>query len=133
MVCLRRYPMPLELHNLFQSLSTPMALALSLTRKYWPESWRNLISAQVRHEPLVLGHSSICLSETSNLQDSLHGSGLIFVFNLFSQRLFAEESLFPGLMARNLDLYKPRYLKTAAYGHFGRDGPEFTWEKVVKL
>ena len=36
-------------------------------------------------------------------------------------------------MARNLDLYKPRYLKTAAYGHFGRDGPEFTWEKVIKL
>jgi S-adenosylmethionine synthetase len=39
----------------------------------------------------------------------------------------------PGMMARNLDLYKPRYLKTAAYGHFGREGPEFTWEKVIKL
>jgi len=38
-----------------------------------------------------------------------------------------------GMMARNLDLYKPRYLKTAAYGHFGREGPEFTWEKVIKL
>jgi len=39
----------------------------------------------------------------------------------------------PGMMAISLDLKKPRYNKTAAYGHFGREGPEFTWEKVVEL
>ena len=27
-----------------------------------------------------------------------------------------------------LDLLRPIYRKTAAYGHFGRDEPEFTWE-----
>jgi S-adenosylmethionine synthetase len=27
-----------------------------------------------------------------------------------------------------LNLLRPIYLKTAAYGHFGRDEPEFTWE-----
>lgn len=53
--------------------------------------------------------------------------------------LFHTLSLFPknfvstGLIARNLDLMKPRYLKTAAYGHFGREEPEFTWEKVIAL
>jgi S-adenosylmethionine synthetase len=31
-----------------------------------------------------------------------------------------------------LDLLRPIYEKTAAYGHFGRDEPEFTWEKVDK-
>ncbi len=31
-----------------------------------------------------------------------------------------------------LDLLRPIYLKTAAYGHFGRDEPEFTWEAVDK-
>lgn len=31
------------------------------------------------------------------------------------------------------DLLKPRYKKTAAYGHFGRDEPEFTWEKTDKV
>lgn len=31
-----------------------------------------------------------------------------------------------------LDLLHPRYVKTAAYGHFGRDEPEFTWEKTDK-
>jgi len=29
-----------------------------------------------------------------------------------------------------LDLLRPIYLKTAAYGHFGRDEPEFTWENI---
>ena len=29
-----------------------------------------------------------------------------------------------------LDLLRPIYLKTAAYGHFGRDEPEFTWENT---
>ena len=29
-----------------------------------------------------------------------------------------------------LDLLRPIYLKTAAYGHFGRDEPEFTWERT---
>jgi len=41
----------------------------------------------------------------------------------------------PGLIAKHLDLKRGgnRYLKTAAYGHFGRDDPDFTWEKVVPL
>lgn len=38
-----------------------------------------------------------------------------------------------GMIGKNLDLFKPRYRKTAAYGHFGRSDPEFTWEKVVDL
>ena len=29
-----------------------------------------------------------------------------------------------------LDLLRPIYRKTSAYGHFGRDEPEFTWEKI---
>jgi S-adenosylmethionine synthetase len=32
-----------------------------------------------------------------------------------------------------LDLLKPRYQKTASYGHFGRDEPEFSWEKLDKV
>jgi S-adenosylmethionine synthetase len=29
-----------------------------------------------------------------------------------------------------LDLLRPIYEKTAAYGHFGREEPEFTWERT---
>ena len=31
-----------------------------------------------------------------------------------------------------LDLLRPIYSKTAAYGHFGREEPEFTWERTDK-
>ena len=34
----------------------------------------------------------------------------------------------PGAIIDALDLRRPIYQKTAAYGHFGRELPEFTWE-----
>ncbi|SHH40830.1 methionine adenosyltransferase [Thermosipho atlanticus] len=36
----------------------------------------------------------------------------------------------PGAIIKKLDLLRPIYKKTAAYGHFGRNEPEFTWEKL---
>lgn len=39
----------------------------------------------------------------------------------------------PGRIIRDLDLLRPIYSKTAAYGHFGRDDPDFTWEMPKKL
>ena len=41
--------------------------------------------------------------------------------------------LTPGAMIDLLDLRKPIYRKTAAYGHFGRELPEFTWEQPFLL
>ncbi len=38
----------------------------------------------------------------------------------------------PGGILQMLDLRRPIYSKTAAYGHFGREEPEFTWEKTDK-
>ncbi|HKI90848.1 MAG TPA: methionine adenosyltransferase [Gaiellaceae bacterium] len=38
----------------------------------------------------------------------------------------------PGAILRDLDLRRPIYAKTAAYGHFGRDDREFTWERTDK-
>jgi S-adenosylmethionine synthetase len=38
----------------------------------------------------------------------------------------------PGAFREYLDLHRPIYQKTAAYGHFGRDDPDFTWEKTDK-
>jgi S-adenosylmethionine synthetase len=39
----------------------------------------------------------------------------------------------PRAIIEQLDLLRPIYLKTAAYGHFGRELPEFTWEKTDKV
>jgi S-adenosylmethionine synthetase len=38
----------------------------------------------------------------------------------------------PGAIIRDLDLRRPIYKKTAAYGHFGRNDPDFTWERTDK-
>ena len=38
----------------------------------------------------------------------------------------------PADIIRVLDLKRPIYLKTASYGHFGRNDPDFTWEKTDK-
>lgn len=38
----------------------------------------------------------------------------------------------PRAIIHSLNLLRPIYLKTAAYGHFGRDEPEFTWEATDK-
>jgi S-adenosylmethionine synthetase len=38
----------------------------------------------------------------------------------------------PGAIIRDLDLLRPIYAKTASYGHFGRDDPDFTWERTDK-
>jgi S-adenosylmethionine synthetase len=38
----------------------------------------------------------------------------------------------PGAFRQYLDLHRPIYQKTAAYGHFGREDHDFTWEKTDK-
>lgn len=39
----------------------------------------------------------------------------------------------PAAIIRDLDLLRPIYAKTAAYGHFGRALPEFTWEQPTRV
>ena len=39
----------------------------------------------------------------------------------------------PKGIIQMLDLLRPIYEKTAAYGHFGREEPEFTWERTDKV
>jgi S-adenosylmethionine synthetase len=49
------------------------------------------------------------------------------------ERLVSEHfDLRPGAIIRDLDLLRPIYAKTAAYGHFGRDDRDFTWERTDK-
>jgi S-adenosylmethionine synthetase len=45
--------------------------------------------------------------------------------------LIAEHfDLRPGAIIRDLELRRPIYASTAAYGHFGRSEPSFTWERT---
>jgi S-adenosylmethionine synthetase len=39
----------------------------------------------------------------------------------------------PAAIIRDLDLLRPIYSQTAAYGHFGREEPDFTWERIDRM
>jgi S-adenosylmethionine synthetase len=39
----------------------------------------------------------------------------------------------PAAIIRDLDLLRPIYQKTAAYGHFGRQDPDFSWESTDRV
>jgi S-adenosylmethionine synthetase len=49
------------------------------------------------------------------------------------ERIRRTWDLRPFGIIRDLDLRRPIYRKTAAYGHFGRDEPEFTWERLDRV
>lgn len=44
-----------------------------------------------------------------------------------------EFDLRPAAIIETLDLLRPIYAQTAAYGHFGRELPNFTWEKTDRI
>jgi S-adenosylmethionine synthetase len=58
---------------------------------------------------------------TNNVDEALIESSVREVFDLR-----------PAAIQRDLDLHRPIYGKTAAYGHFGREDPDFTWERTDK-
>ena len=58
---------------------------------------------------------------TGKVSDRLLEKALVQVFDLT-----------PGGLVQMLDLLRPIYLKTAYGGHFGREDPDFTWEKIDK-
>jgi S-adenosylmethionine synthetase len=60
-----------------------------------------------------------------------HGTGKISDDKL-AQLVQANFDLRPKGIIQMLDLLRPIYEKTAAYGHFGREEPEFTWEATDK-
>ena len=39
----------------------------------------------------------------------------------------------PAAIIRDLDLLRPIYAQTATYGHFGRELPDFTWERLDRV
>jgi S-adenosylmethionine synthetase len=49
------------------------------------------------------------------------------------EAVLATFDLRPGAIIRDLDLRRPIYRKTAAYGHFGREDADFTWERTDRV
>ena len=49
---------------------------------------------------------------------------------ILSKKIKTHFPIKPADIIRHLDLTKPRFRNTAAYGHFGRSEDSFTWEKT---
>ena len=56
-----------------------------------------------------------------------HDTGVV-ADDVIEQAVEKVFDLRPGAIIRDLDLRRPIFEKTAAYGHFGRNDPDFTWE-----
>jgi len=93
---------------------------------------KNIVAAGLADHCTVQLAYAIGVVEPFSLMVNIHSGGRV------SERQIVEAvrkifRLTPKGMIEMLDLRRPIYRKTAAYGHFGRELPEFTWERTDKV
>ena len=92
---------------------------------------KNIVAAGLASKCLVQISYAIGVAKPTSVMVDSYGTGIVSDEKL--SELVAEEfDLRPKGIVQTLDLLRPIYKKTAAYGHFGRDEPEFTWEALDK-
>src|SRR4249920_3363020 len=92
---------------------------------------KNIVAAGLASRCLVQVSYAIGVAKPTSVMVTTHGTGKISDDKL-AQLVQANFDLRPKGIIQMLDLLRPIYEKTAAYGHFGREEPEFTWEKTNK-
>jgi S-adenosylmethionine synthetase len=88
---------------------------------------KNIVAAGLASKCLVQVSYAIGVAKPTSVMVSTYGTGKISdeaIAKLVSEHF----DLRPKGIVKMLDLLRPIYRKTAAYGHFGREEPEFTWE-----
>ncbi len=92
---------------------------------------KNVVAAGLASKCLIQVSYAIGVARPTSVMVSTFGTGKLSDDKLAElvQRHF---DLRPKGIVQMLDLLRPIYEKTAAYGHFGRDEPEFTWENTDK-
>ncbi len=93
---------------------------------------KNIVAAGLSKKCEIQIAYAIGVAEPVSIMVDLMGTGVIpkqqvedIVNDVFDLR--------PAAIIEYLDLLRPIYRKTAAYGHFGRSEPEFSWEKTNKV
>ncbi|ADV45569.1 methionine adenosyltransferase [Nitratifractor salsuginis] len=93
---------------------------------------KNLVAAGVAERVTIQIAYAIGVVEPVSIMVDTHGTA-----NVEESRLEAcvrdVFDLRPAGIIKSLDLLRPIYRKTAAYGHFGRELPEFTWERTDRV
>jgi S-adenosylmethionine synthetase len=92
---------------------------------------KNLVAAGVATEIEVQVAYAIGISKPVSMNVNSFGTGVISDERII-ELINAFFDLRPKAIIQHLDLLRPIYHKTAAYGHFGREEAEFTWEKTDK-
>jgi len=90
---------------------------------------KNIVAAGIARQCQVQLSYAIGVAKPINVTVYTEGTGRIpdeKIAGLVTEHF----DLRPKGIIQMLDLLRPIYLKTAAYGHFGRDEPEFTWENI---
>jgi len=92
---------------------------------------KNLVAAGVARKVEVQLAYAIGVAEPVSVMVDTFGTGVIPDYQI-TEIVRANFSLTPKGIIEALDLRRPIYLQTAAYGHFGRNEPGFTWERTDK-
>ncbi len=92
---------------------------------------KNIVAAGLADKCLVQVSYAIGVAQPTSIMVETYGTGKVSDERL-TQLVREHFDLRPKGIVKMLDLLRPIYSKTAAYGHFGRDEPEFSWEATDK-
>jgi S-adenosylmethionine synthetase len=90
---------------------------------------KNIVAAGLAEECLIQVAYAIGVAEPVSIYVNTSGTGKLPDYKL-SSILRKEIDMTPRGIIERLNLLRPIYTKTAAYGHFGRNEKEFTWEHL---
>jgi S-adenosylmethionine synthetase len=92
---------------------------------------KNIVAAGLARQCQIQVSYAIGVAKPMNITVYTEGTGVI-PDEKIAQLIQQHFDLRPKGIVKMLDLLRPIYAKTAAYGHFGREEPEFTWEATDK-
>jgi S-adenosylmethionine synthetase len=93
---------------------------------------KNIVAAGLATRCQIQVSYAIGVAKPTSVMVTTFGTGKIADENI-AQLVQKHFDLRPKGIVAMLDLLRPIYEKTAAYGHFGRDEPEFSWEALDKV
>ena len=92
---------------------------------------KNIVAAGLARRCEIQISYAIGVAEPTSISINTFGTGKIDE-SAIEQLVTDHFDLRPRGLIEMLDLKRPIYRKTAAYGHFGREDPDFTWEAIDK-
>jgi S-adenosylmethionine synthetase len=93
---------------------------------------KNIVAAGLARQCQIQISYAIGVAKPINITIYTEGTGVVSDEKL-AELVHEHFDLRPKGIVQMLDLLRPIYQKSAAYGHFGREEPEFTWERTDKV